>query len=264
MKLTMLGTGNALAVKTYNTCFVLSEGHEHTLVDGGGGNGIFHQLNRAHISLDDIHHVIMTHKHTDHFFGVIWVLRAISMHMNQGVYLGEAYFYGHDEVITLLDQVCREFLPKGIVKNIGKRIHLITVQDGEILTINHREFTFFDIHSTKAKQFGFRLTLDDGYLTCLGDEPYDESERPYVIYAKWLLCEAFCLKSEADRFHPYEKHHSTVEDACELASELHVKHLVLYHTEDTAQERKELYLKEGEAHYHGDLHLPHDLEVIEL
>ena len=45
MKLTMLGTGNALAVKTYNTCFVLSEGHEHTLVDGGGGNGIFHQLN---------------------------------------------------------------------------------------------------------------------------------------------------------------------------------------------------------------------------
>ena len=48
----------------------------------------------------------------------------------------------------------------------------------------------------------------------------------------WLLHEAFCLESEADIFHPYEKHHSTVADASKLAEELHVKNLLLYHTED--------------------------------
>lgn len=53
-------------------------------------------------------------------------------------------------------------------------------------------------------------------------------------------------------------------DACKLATEMHVKHLVLYHTEDTAQERKALYLSEGKAQYQGDMHLPDDLEVIEL
>ena len=47
----------------------------------------------------------------------------------------------------------------------------------------------------------------------------------------------YCMKhsvwtSEADIFHPYEKHHSTVADASKLAEELHVKNLLLYHTED--------------------------------
>ncbi len=40
MQLTMLGTGNALVTECYNTCFVLSEGQEHFLVDTGGGNRI--------------------------------------------------------------------------------------------------------------------------------------------------------------------------------------------------------------------------------
>lgn len=55
MKLTMLGTGNAVVTECYNTCFVL-EDEERTqedryfLVDGGGGNGLLHQLKEAGIS----------------------------------------------------------------------------------------------------------------------------------------------------------------------------------------------------------------------
>ena len=40
MKLTMLGTGKAVVTECYNTCFVLSDGKKHFLVDGGGGSGI--------------------------------------------------------------------------------------------------------------------------------------------------------------------------------------------------------------------------------
>lgn len=264
MQLTLLGTGNALATHIYNTCFVLSDGESHVLVDGGGGNGLFTQLEKAGLSILEIHHIIMTHKHTDHFFGVIWALRAISQQMNAGAYEGDAYFYGHDEVITLLEKMAQEFLPQAIVKNIHQRIHLITVHDGEIRPIINREFVFLDIHSTKAKQYGFRVTLDDGYLTCLGDEPYCEEEREYVSYAKWLLCEAFCLKSEADLFHPYEKHHSTVYDAAKLAEDLHVRHLVLYHSEEGRLNKLERYLQEAQSVYSGDLHIPHDLEKIDL
>ena len=36
MKLTMLGTGNALVTECYNTCFVLSDEYGHFLVDSGG------------------------------------------------------------------------------------------------------------------------------------------------------------------------------------------------------------------------------------
>ena len=66
-------------------------------------------------------------------------------------------------------------------------------------------------------------------------------------------------------FKPYEKHHSTVKEACELAEQLQVKNLVLYHTEDKhINERKELYTNEGKQYYYGNLYVPDDLDVINL
>ena len=50
MKLTMLGTGNALVTECYNTCFVLSDGNDHFMVDGGGGMTVLHQLKYAELS----------------------------------------------------------------------------------------------------------------------------------------------------------------------------------------------------------------------
>ena len=38
MKLTILGTGNAMVTKCYNTCFAIEQNDEYFLVDGGGGN----------------------------------------------------------------------------------------------------------------------------------------------------------------------------------------------------------------------------------
>lgn len=75
------------------------------------------------------------------------------------------------------------------------------------------------------------------------------------------MLEAFCLDGEADVFDPYEKHHSTVKEACERAQELEIPNLILYHTEDTHMERrKELYEAEGRQYYRGNLCVPDDLE----
>ena len=82
----MLGTGHALVTECYNTCFVISEGRNHFLVDGGGGNTILKQLKDAGISLDDIHHVFITHKHTDHLLGIVWVVRVVCQQMMKGKY----------------------------------------------------------------------------------------------------------------------------------------------------------------------------------
>ena len=129
-----------------------------------------------------------------------------------------------------------------------------------------KKVTFFDIHSTKAKQFGFSMELEEGQkLTCCGDEPYCDWEEKYARQSKWLLHEAFCLYGQRDTFHPYEKNHSTVKDACELAEKLGVENLILYHTEDkNIKERKVLYTEEGKAYYHGNLYVPDDMEVFEL
>ena len=68
------------------------------LVDAGGGNGILAQLEKAQIDMTKIHHLFITHAHTDHVLGVIWVVRKIATLMNQGKYEGKLHIYCHDKV----------------------------------------------------------------------------------------------------------------------------------------------------------------------
>lgn len=266
MKITMLGTGNAIVTECYNTCFVLEENEKYFLVDGGGGNTLLHQLKSADIDWKNVRDVFVTHKHIDHITGILWLMRFICQNMQSGNYEGEARIYGHKEVIELLQDMADKLLQKKQTAFIGKRLHLIVVEDGESAEIIGKKVTFFDIQSTKAKQFGFSMEMKEGEnLTCCGDEPYKECERDYAWKSKWLLHEAFCLHGEADIFHPYERNHSTVKDACQLASELQVENLLIYHTEDkNISRRKELYLTEGEKYFAGKIYVPDDLEQIEL
>ena len=266
MNLTILGTGNAAVTKIYNTCFVLREGKDCFLVDGGGGNTILSRLDEAGVSLNDIHTIFVTHKHMDHLFGILWVMRMICQKMTKGAITHDVTLYAHDELITLLRDLTKTLLPGKHARFLDEKLHLIEVKDGEKKEILRHETTFFDIHSTKAKQFGFTMQLGNGEkLTCCGDEPYNECEKQYAEHSTWLLHEAFCLHGQADLFHPYEKHHSTVKDAAELAESLGVKNLLLYHTEDqNIARRKELYTAEGRQYFHGNLFVPEDLEVIEL
>ena len=75
MKLTMLGTGNALVTECYNTCFMLEDNGQLFLTDGGGGNNILHQIKYAGYDWMDVHHIFVTHKHIDHILGIVWMVR---------------------------------------------------------------------------------------------------------------------------------------------------------------------------------------------
>lgn len=266
MKLTILGTGNAIVTECYNTCFVMQEEDQYFLVDGGGGSTLLRQLKYAGIDWKNIRNIFVTHKHLDHITGILWMIRMICQNMNRGEYEGEATIYAHDEVIALLKDMAGKLLQKKETVFIDDRLHLQVVEDGESIKILDKKVTFFDIQSTKAKQFGFCMELGKGEkLTCCGDEPYNVCEKQYAENSAWLLHEAFCLDSQAEIFHPYEKHHSTVKDACKLAEELNVKNLLLYHTEDkNILRRKELYTKEGREYFNGNLLIPDDLESVEI
>ena len=266
MKLTILGTGNALVTECYNTCFVISDGDKHFMVDGGGGNGILTQLKRANLNWMDMRHIFVTHKHLDHIMGIIWMVRMICQNMRSGKYEGEAYIYSHKEVIELVRSMSKALIRDKDTVFIDDRLHLVEIEDGQKMDIIGHEVSFFDIGSTKAKQFGFSMKLDnDTKLTCCGDEPYAECAYQFAVDSKWLLHEAFCLYEEREEFNPYEKNHSTVKDACELAAKLNIENLVLYHTvENNLKERKTLYTAEGQQFYDGNIFVPDDLEVIEL
>ncbi|AND85541.1 MBL fold metallo-hydrolase [Clostridium tyrobutyricum] len=266
MKLTMLGTGNALVTECYNTCFILNESNNYFMVDGGGGSTVLRQLKYSGIDWKDIKNIFVTHKHVDHLMGIIWMVRMICQYMNQNEYEGNVNIYAHEELIEIIKDIAKRLLQEKETRFIGQRLHLIPVSDGEECTIIGHKVAFFDIHSSKAKQYGFTMYLkNDEKLTCCGDEPYNYYNKDYVQGSKWLLHEAFCLHSQADIFKPYEKHHSTVKDACQLAEQLNVENLLLYHTEDkNITNRKKLYTKEGSEYFSGNLYIPDDLENIDI
>lgn len=264
--ITMLGTGNAIVTRCYNTCFVLSTGKARCLVDAGGGNGVLSQLEKAQIDLGSIHDMFITHAHTDHILGAVWVVRMIINRLKSNRYEGVFTVYGHDKSLTVLDWICRMTLSAKDRSYLGQGVRFCEVKDKDRFEVGDMAFQCFDILSTKEKQFGFRVALPGGQtLVCLGDEPYNEANRSYVEQADWLLCEAFCLYRDRAIFKPYEKHHSTALEAGALAQELGVKNLLLYHTEDrNLASRKALYQNEARQHFTGRVFVPDDLEVIDL
>ena len=263
-KLHVLGTGYALATRCYNTCFALENENGLLLVDAGGGNGILRQMEDAGLSFARVHDFFITHAHPDHLGGAIWVLRKIMTMMNAGKYDGDLHIYCHSSIREGLLMMADLMLQKKMTRHIGTRVRFCDVEDGMQARLCGYDMAFFDIGSSKLLQFGFTTLLRSGErLTCLGDEPYNPACEAYVRGSSWLLCEAFCLLSQADVFKPYEKHHSTVADAAKLAAQLGICHLVLWHTEDKCYaQRKALYGAEACAYYDGDLHIPDDLEVI--
>ena len=265
-KLTMLGTGNAMVTHCFNTCFLLELDEGCFLTDAGGGNGILVQLEKAGLNWSNLHHMFVTHGHTDHVLGVIWVIRKVATLMNKGSYDGEFHIYCHDAVKHMLEVMTGLTLKKKDLAQMGKRILLHEVKDGESIALLGMKLTAFDILSTKAKQFGYELRFADGLrLTCLGDEPYNEHDEQYAKGADWLLSEAFCLYRDREQFKPYEKNHSTVKEAAELAAKLGVRHLVLYHTEDKhIATRKQDYAAEARPYFAGDVFVPDDMDVIDL
>ncbi len=266
-KINILGTGHAMTLDCFNTCFTLENlGGEHLLVDAGGGLQIIKQLRDAKIDFRKIHHIILSHKHTDHILGLFWIIRYAKKFFTNNQYDGNLNIYMHQELETTIRKIMFEVLPEKFTKLIDDRIIFHVVEDKEEREILNYRIKFLDVHAKKDPQFGFKTTLANGKtFVFLGDETFDEALRDEVENADWFLHEAFCMESEAEEFKPYEKKHSTVKKAAEIASSLKVKNLVLYHANDNDLEnRKRLYMAEAKQYFEGNVVVPDDLDVIEL
>jgi ribonuclease Z len=180
-------------------------------------------------------------------------------------YEGQFHVYGNDKVQFVIRIIIDMILAKKQLAKVAERVVFHELHNGDTFEVGNIGMQCFDIHSTKEKQYGFRAELPGTIVVCLGDEPYNSQNRQLVEHADWLLCEAFCLYADREEFKPYEKSHSTALDAGKLATELGVKSLLLYHTEEkTLATRCETYICEAAQHFKGGIVVPNDLEVVKL
>lgn len=147
-QITMLGTGNATVSQIYNTCFVLQTPSTLMLVDAGGGNGILAQLKKVNVLISDIHHLFVTHAHTDHVLGVIWIIRMVAQCKG---YEGLLHVYGNDKVMKVIKTIIDMILAKKQLAKVAERVVFHQLEDGDCFEVGDMKLECFDIQSTKEK-----------------------------------------------------------------------------------------------------------------
>ncbi len=264
-RIIMLGTGNGGTLDLYNTCFVIQNNSGNFLVDTGGSIEIIKRLKQVNIELKDIKNIFISHSHTDHILGLIWMFKKLGRASINGEIETKINIYCNDVVYESIIEVSKHILPEKLVKGILNIVDFHILKNNEKIEINGVEYTFFDIQARGTKQFGFECNLNKKRLVFLGDETLNPNLYERVRKSDYVMHEAFCLDSEENVFHAYEKNHSTAKSASKVMSDLEVKNLILYHTEEShGNERKSLYIKEGKENFSGNIYVPDDLEMIEL
>lgn len=261
-KIIMLGTGNGGTLELYNTCFVIQNNNGNFLVDTGGSIEIIKRLKKVNIDIKDINHIFISHSHTDHILGIIWMFKKLGRASINGEIKTKINIYCNDVVYEAIMGVSKYILPEKLVKGILNIVNFHILNNNEKVEINGIEYTFFDIEARGTKQYGFECILNGSRLLFLGDETLNSKLNERVRNADYVMHEAFCLDSEENIFHAYEKNHSTVKSACIEMNKLNVKNLILYHTEESHINKKELYYQEARRYFDKNVIVPNDLEEI--
>ena len=87
-RIVMLGVGHGGTLDLYNTCFLIKNDMGNLLVDTGGSIEIIKRLQQASVELKDIKHIFISHSHTDHILGLIWMFKKKSSQISC-----ESFFY---------------------------------------------------------------------------------------------------------------------------------------------------------------------------
>lgn len=264
-KIIMLGTGSGGTLDLYNTCFVIQNEEGNFLVDTGGSVEIVRRIKNVGMQLSDIKNIFISHSHTDHILGLIWMFKKYGSTLIKSDINYKINIYCNDVVYEAIMVVAKHTLPENLLKKIYKVVNFTVLNDKDKYVINGVTYEFFDILAKGTKQFGFECILDNNKFIFLGDEPLNKVLSNRVYGADYVTHEAFCLDYEESKFNAYAKNHSTALSAARVMNELDVQNLILYHTEEThGDKRKELYEEEAKRVFKGNVYVPNDLEEIKL
>ena len=264
-KLIFWGVGNGGTLNLYNTCLVIQNENGNFLIDTGGSIEIIKRLKEAKIDFKTIKDIFISHTHTDHILGLLWLFKMLGVAIMEGEDLGKIRIYCNDQVCEAIHEISKYVLPSKLLDALYKAIDFVVLKDQDYYKINGIDYTFFDIQARGEKQFGIEFIDNGKRVVFLGDETLNSVLYDKVRNADYVTHEAFCLDSEEDIYHACLKNHSTTKMVAETMDKLGVKNLILYHTEEKhGKDRKQLYTKEGEKFFKGKIYVPDELEEIEI
>lgn len=266
-KLIVLGTGSGITINCYSLSALLeNDKGEYLLVDTGSGNQILNHLKIKNIDINKIHDIFISHKHIDHLWGIIPLLRYIFQQYKRKNYKGIINIYCAEEIKRIVDLFINETFNEVFEELYKEIVKYHFCENYKKFNIIGYEVEVIDTESIECIQYGFKTTLNSGKtLAFLGDVPCSENVYSRIENVDWVLHEAMCLEKDKEKIKPHEKNHSTVKDVAIVMDKLNIENLVLWHCVDNdIKNRKKLFIEEAKVYFSKNVYVPDDLDEIEL
>ena len=113
-KIIMLGTGNGEVLDLYNTCFFIKNDESNFLIDTGGSVEIINKLKKSDITLFELNSIFISHSHTDHILGLLWIFKFVGVLAIKGKINYKINIYCNDVVCEAIKGISAKILPSSV------------------------------------------------------------------------------------------------------------------------------------------------------
>lgn len=221
-KIILLGSGAALSDATRENMYLVVQGkHSSILIDCAGSP--IQRLLKARVSLDSIDHVILTHHHPDHVYGLPIFLMDLWLAGRQKV----LHVYGPEETLRAARAVMEayEWQQWRSLGSFPTEFHTVPRTENGVKILDTPEFS---VSATSTKHFvptlALRIDSNASGKSVAYSSDTDVSEAIVTLArgVDWLFHEATTVEQPS-------KGHSSARQAGEQAQRAGVKSLVLVH-----------------------------------
>ena len=188
MKLTIIGSGDAFSSGgRLQAAFLLDGSGEPILIDCGATTLV--GLERLHIELDSIPHIVISHLHGDHFGGLIWCRMHAGLVSRRQTPLD---IYGPPGLETRVAVVMDAFYPGIAAKLSGLTVRYHVIEPRQPMDVGGTQMTAFVVdHPSGAPSFGLRFEAKGKVLAYSGDSQWTETLVDIGQHADLYLIECY-------------------------------------------------------------------------
>lgn len=245
MQISFLGTGAPLSPNRATLGLLIrDEGAEPLLIDSSGGFEIYRSMAAIGQKLDDIKHVVISHKHGDHMAGIMAVVLA-----------GHApSFYGLPDTMTAAEKLFDLTYPN-VSPVLDTKPKYVNIEYGEKRNIAGYNFSFYKANH-RVPTVAMRIERNTKVLAYSADCIPGQEIIDSAYEADIFICDALCASGDVSAKRLQGLMHPSAKEAAEMAQKAKAKSLAMVHIARFADTGK--MLSEARKNYDGPISIPFD------
>lgn len=270
IKVTLLGTGSPRPSVERNGPAVLVEvGGKYLLFDSG--RGVVQHLQQLEVPISDIHHVFLTHLHSDHISALddVWLTGWIYQRSSP------LNIYGPKGTESFIDNLKQAYSFDVQLRNQYSGLDLNSgimtsseIKPGVNFSENDIKVTAFLVnHKPVDPAYGYRIDFGKRSVVISGDTTYSQSLVDHSVGADLLVHEIMSVDSEILKKNPrlqkIQRYHTSPVQLAKVLDNAKPRVAVMTHVITVGVSEDEV-LKQVNDHYQGKLYMGEDLMTFEV